>query len=66
MNHNHPIRRLGALALNGATTARSHLPAANSALAGAIPAADPRCGGRDQRDFTRPRNTNCDIGAVER
>lgn len=65
--------RLGALADNGFPRARSHLPAANSALVDVIPANDPTiCNGIDQRSQTRPRNGNndtsngCDIGAVER
>lgn len=56
--------RLGPLADNGGPT-RTQLPADDSPLVGAIPAADPGCTGADQRGVTRPQRGACDIGAVQ-
>ena len=56
--------QLGALAANGGPT-QTQLPATTSPLVDAIPAADPRCTGTDQRGITRPQFAGCDIGAVE-
>ncbi len=53
---------LGALADNGGPT-QTHLPSSTSA---AVDAASTTCTlVTDQRGWTRPYNTNCDIGAVE-
>lgn len=58
---------LGPLSSNGGPT-QTHLPQAGSPARDRIPAAA-GCGTepleRDQRGFTRPGDTNCDIGAAE-
>jgi len=56
---------LAKLANNGGPT-MTHALVTGSPAIDAVPGADPKCTGTDQRGMPRPQGAGCDIGAFEK